>query len=85
MPDGVQAMASQSLAYAKSPIDFVSSFGGRMQALARAHDLLTRTRLQGAKVLEIVRDQVVLGADDTGSRTPVRWSSSMSKHHCTWL
>ena len=61
----IQAMASQSLHHAKSPIDFVSSFGGRMQALARAHDLLTRTRLQGAKVLEIVRDQVVLGADDT--------------------
>jgi PAS domain S-box-containing protein len=60
----VQAMANQSLRRAKSPADFVSSFGGRVQALARAHDLITQTKLRGAEVLDIVRDQVMLGATD---------------------
>jgi len=62
----VQAMANQSLRHARSPDDFVSGFNGRVQALARAHDLLTQTRLQGADVLQLVRDQVLLGgADDS--------------------
>jgi PAS domain S-box-containing protein len=60
----VQALANQSLRRAKSPADFVSSFGGRVQALARAHDLITQTKLRGAEVLDIVRDQVMLGATD---------------------
>jgi two-component sensor histidine kinase len=61
----IQAMANQSLHRAKSPVEFVSSFSGRVQALAlaRAHDLLSQTKLQGAKLLDIVRDQVLLGAD----------------------
>src|SRR5439155_10405729 len=37
----VQAIANQSLVRAKSPPDFVSSFTGRIQALAKAHTLLT--------------------------------------------
>jgi PAS domain S-box-containing protein len=62
----IQAMANQSLRHARSPSDFVSAFDGRVQALARAHDLLTQTRLQGADVLQLVRDQVLLGgADDS--------------------
>jgi PAS domain S-box-containing protein len=58
----VQAIASQSLARARSPGDFVASFTGRVQALARAHALLTQRSLQGAEVGELVRDQVLLGA-----------------------
>jgi PAS domain S-box-containing protein len=57
----IQAMANQSLRHAKSPSDFVSGFSGRVQALARAHDVLTQTKLQGADVLQLVRDQVLLG------------------------
>jgi PAS domain S-box-containing protein len=60
----IQALASQSLRRAKSHSDFVSSFTGRVQALARAHDLLTHTKLQGADVLDLVREQVLLGAAD---------------------
>jgi PAS domain S-box-containing protein len=37
----IQAMATQSLRHAASPSAFVSAFSGRVQALARAHDLLT--------------------------------------------
>src|SRR5262245_6314704 len=58
----VQAIASQSLARAKSPSDFVSSFGGRLQALANAHTLLTRSQMQGAEIMALVNEQVVVGA-----------------------
>jgi PAS domain S-box-containing protein len=60
----IQALASQSLRRAKSHSDFVSSFTGRVQALARAHDLLTHTQLQGADVLDLVCEQVLLGVAD---------------------
>jgi PAS domain S-box-containing protein len=62
----VQAIASQSLIHAKSPSDFVTSFSGRVQALAKAHTLLTQRDMQGADVMELVREQVVLGASDDG-------------------
>jgi PAS domain S-box-containing protein len=58
----VQAMASQSLVRSKSPADFVSSFTDRIQALAKAHTLLTKTSMQGADVMELVREQVLIGA-----------------------
>lgn len=61
----IQAIASQSLRRASSPSEFVTSFNGRVQALARAHDLLVQTRMQGADVLEIVREQVLLGTPET--------------------
>jgi PAS domain S-box-containing protein len=48
----VQAIANQSLVRAKSPPDFVPSFTGRLQALAKAHTLLTMTNMQGADVME---------------------------------
>jgi PAS domain S-box-containing protein len=58
----VQAIANQSLVRAKSPPDFVSSFTGRLQALAKAHTLLTRSKMQGADVMELVSEQVLIGA-----------------------
>jgi PAS domain S-box-containing protein len=60
----VQAIASQSLIHTKSPNDFVTGFSGRVQALAKAHTLLTKRDMQGADVMELVREQVVLGASD---------------------
>src|SRR5262245_30287934 len=62
----IQAIASQSLHRAKSPGDFVTTFSGRVQALARAHDLLTQKNLQGAEIMGVVREQVLYGGfDDT--------------------
>jgi PAS domain S-box-containing protein len=62
----VQSIANQTVRLAKSPSDFVSSFDGRLQALARAHTLLTHTTWQGADLLALVRDQLLLeGSDDT--------------------
>jgi PAS domain S-box-containing protein len=60
----IRSIASQSLARAKSAADFVSGFSGRIQALALAHDLLTQSKLQGAELADLVREQVVLGPGD---------------------
>jgi PAS domain S-box-containing protein len=59
----IQAIAGQSLRRAPNPTAFVSSFNGRVQALARAHDLLVQGKMQGSSIAEIVRDQVVAGGD----------------------
>jgi len=60
----VQAIASQSLRRARSPDDFISGFTGRLQALARAHTLLTQSKMRGADVMDLVRDQAFLGGAD---------------------
>jgi PAS domain S-box-containing protein len=67
----VQSIAGQSLRHAKSPTDLVSSFSGRVQALARAHDLLTKAKLEGAEVIDIVREQILLGG---GGDTRISYS-----------
>ncbi len=61
----IQAIADQSLRSAVSPADFVASFSGRVQALARAHDILVHGGMKGADIVELVREQVLLGALDT--------------------
>jgi two-component sensor histidine kinase/CheY-like chemotaxis protein len=60
----IQAIATQSLGRAKSPQDFVASFSGRVQALSRAHDMLTETKMRGAQIGDLVREQVLLGDPD---------------------
>ena len=46
----IQAIAAQSLKRSPSPEAFVRSFGGRVQALARVHDLLTAGEMAGAEL-----------------------------------
>lgn len=60
----VQAIASQTLRRAKSPEDFVPSFSERIQALSRAHTLLTRTAWQGTELNALVHEQLMLGSAD---------------------
>jgi len=67
----IQAIANMSLRRSSSPADFVAGFNGRVQALARAHDLLVQANMKGAAVADIVREQVVLGTTD-GTR--ILWS-----------
>ena len=57
----IQAIASQSMQKAATPRDFVAGFNGRVQALARAHDLLVQRKMQGAELRELLRDHVALG------------------------
>jgi PAS domain S-box-containing protein len=62
----VQAIAQQTLARTRDPADFVASFGGRIQSLARVHSMLSTTTWQGADLRELIRDQVLSGpVDDT--------------------
>jgi PAS domain S-box-containing protein len=57
----IQAIANQSLRRSASPSDFVTSFGGRIHALARAHDLLVRSEMKGSDIADVIREQVLLG------------------------
>ena len=57
----VQAIGRQSLAHARSQHEFVDSFTHRIQALARAHSLLTESNMQGASVSDIVVEQALIG------------------------
>jgi len=57
----VQSIANQTVRRARHPGDFLSSFSGRIQALAQAHDLLTRNSWQGADIAPLVREQLLVG------------------------
>ena len=59
----VQAIASQTLRRAKGPSEFVTAFNGRIEALARAHSLITGSSFQGAEIHQLVRDQLLLASD----------------------
>jgi PAS domain S-box-containing protein len=60
----VQAIATQSLARAPQPQDFVQGFTGRLHALAKAHSLLTETHFQNADIDHLIREQVLLSGND---------------------
>lgn len=60
----IQAIASQSLRRSADPASFVASFNGRVQALARAHDLLVADEFRGTSVADLVREEVLLDAAD---------------------
>lgn len=62
----VQAIAAQSLRHSDDPAHFVRSFNGRVQALARAHDLLVRHKMHGSSMAEVIREQVLLDSPDDG-------------------
>jgi PAS domain S-box-containing protein len=55
----VQAIAQQTVRTAKSPGDFVVSFTARLQALSKAHSLLTQSAWQGADLLSLIREQLL--------------------------
>jgi PAS domain S-box-containing protein len=62
----VQSIANHTVRHTGGAADFVSSFSGRIHALAHAHDVLTQNSWRGADVPSLVRDQLLLGraADD---------------------
>lgn len=60
----IQAIARQSLRLEPSPSRFVASFTGRLQALARAHDILVHGDMQRGELGDLVREQVELGSRD---------------------
>jgi len=60
----VQSIANQTVRLASDPSEFAASFSGRIRALARTHDILTRNSWQGADVMQLLRDQLLLNDGD---------------------
>ncbi len=81
----VQAIASQSLVHAKNPAEFVPSFTGRVQALAKAHALLTRSEMRGAELMDPCASRCSSGSPTTvASPARARCSCSTRRRRCTW-
>lgn len=57
----VQSIANQTIYHSKSVKGFAASFGGRLQALARTHSLLTDTTWRGAELSAVIQDQLHFG------------------------
>ena len=80
----VQAIAQQTLARAREPADFVTSFGGRIQSLARVHAMLSTATWQGADLRDLINDQVAAGPVDETRLTAwgpaVRIDSQLALH-----
>ncbi|MBT0668549.1 response regulator [Novosphingobium profundi] len=57
----VQAIASQGFRHARSPEEFQEAFSGRIQALSRAHSLLSATTWDSASLRHLIADQVAIG------------------------
>jgi two-component sensor histidine kinase len=57
----VQAMAQRTLAKTSDPREFSRSFGGRVQSLARTHELLSAKGWQAADLHDLVRAEVSSG------------------------
>lgn len=60
----VQAMASRTLASTSDPKEFSRKFGGRVQALAKIHDLLSAKNWEGADLRDLIAAQVSSGSAD---------------------
>ncbi|QDK35200.1 MULTISPECIES: response regulator [Sphingomonadaceae] len=58
----VQAIASQGLRHAASPDAFQTTFSGRLQALSRAHSLLSAATWEAASLKDLIAGQVAIGA-----------------------
>jgi PAS domain S-box-containing protein len=68
----VQAIAMQTLNAKMEPAAFVESFSGRIQALGRAHGLLSQSGWQGADLAKLVNEQLMLGMPGADSRISVQ-------------
>ncbi|WP_294541972.1 HWE histidine kinase domain-containing protein [uncultured Rhodoblastus sp.] len=64
----VQAIASQTARAYADPKDFFDNFKGRVRAMASAHTLLTRAGWKGARLDELIREQLTLGPSGSDSR-----------------
>ncbi|TWF59218.1 GAF domain-containing protein [Neorhizobium alkalisoli] len=80
----VQAMASRTLARSPDPKDFAKAFGGRVQSLAKIHDLLSAKSWEGADLKDLIQGQISAGAsDETRLKTSgpaVRLDPQMALH-----
>jgi two-component system CheB/CheR fusion protein len=54
----IQAMASHTLRHTESVAEFRDSFSGRLQAIARAHDILVGNEASGADLHQLMESQI---------------------------
>lgn len=59
----VQALAHQTMRRAVNPNDFVASFSGRLDALARAHSLLSESSWKWAEFSKLLSDELLMGGE----------------------
>lgn len=59
----IQALAHQTMRRAQSPNDFVTSFSGRLEVMARTHTLLSQSTWKGAELSTLFRDELLMGGD----------------------
>ena len=80
----VQAIAQHTLRKSRDPTEFVESFAGRIQSLARVHSLLTAATWRGADLRDLIHDQLLQGSIDetriTAWGPPVRLEAQMTLH-----
>lgn len=80
----VQAIAQRTSARTSNPAEFARSFGGRIQALARVHTLLSDANWYGTDLRELIRDQLVSASVDESRWTAwgpaVRLNPQMALH-----
>lgn len=67
----VQAMATRTLSRTSDPKEFAKSFGGRVQALARIHDMLGAKSWEGADLRDLIQAQTSSGSVDETRLTAV--------------
>ena len=65
----VQAIVQGTLRNTSDPAQFVDSFSGRIQSLARVHSLLSMSTWYGADLRELIRDQIMRGPVDESRLT----------------
>jgi PAS domain S-box-containing protein len=80
----VQAIVQHTLRRTQDPEEFVASFAGRIQSLARVHSMLSATTWQSADLRELIRDQLLHGSTDEARITawgpPLRLEPQMTLH-----
>lgn len=80
----VQAMATRTLARSPDPKVFAKSFGGRVQSLAKIHDLLSAKSWEGADLRDLILGQISAGAADetrlSATGPAVRLDPQMALH-----
>lgn len=64
----VQAIANQTARSYADPKGFVEIFQGRVRAMASSHTLLTRAGWKGARLADLIREQLTLGPSDSDPR-----------------
>jgi PAS domain S-box-containing protein len=67
----IQAMARQTARHAGSIEDFLDRFGGRLQALATAHDLLVQESWHGVSLRDLAHSQLDVYSDCAGPQISI--------------